>query len=142
MAQGKRLPSIRDPEDLDSLDKQIIALVKVEPDISSRTIATQTGYSHWTICARRKRLERSGWLDLGRRELESIIPEGVKAIAEAIESANLKDRADVALRLFRGLGLLVDKHKVGIDVNDSTAVREFLSKIPDNVLDELDDESG
>jgi hypothetical protein len=134
---GKPLLTIRGPEDLDELDRQIIALVRDNPDISSREIAEYVKSTHVTVAARRKRLSKTPWGDFARQELERMAPGCLEAIADGLKHCHARERADLAIRTLKGLGILTDTRKLEIDYNDPDAVRGLLNQIPDKVLDEI-----
>jgi DNA-binding Lrp family transcriptional regulator len=137
--RGPNLPNVESVEDLDQLDLEIVAVLGVKPDSTFRDIANKTGRDLHTVFSRVRRLRRSDWVEDMREALRNLDEKFIAAINDGATLGEPKDRAGVAGRMLSGLGVLEDKRRVELKLDDATPeqIKSALSKLSDDDLRDI-----
>jgi len=111
VAQGRKLPNIENPDDLDAVDLKLYEHMRDTEDWTYRSAAKHADVSVETAFRRICRLRKSDFVTAMREDLERLGGKITDAISAGLDENSDSNRASVAIRVATGLGILVDKSK-------------------------------
>ena len=83
---GKNKSNGRKRRGLDEIDRQILEIKAVEPDVTLREIAKRLDISASTVCMRLKRIPDQPWIKAFSTKLDELLPLAIENMAERLGS--------------------------------------------------------
>ena len=120
MSAAPWLRNISEVDDLDELDLKLIEHIKLNDDWTYRSAAEHAQTTSTTAFRRICRIRRSDFVTAMREDLQRLGPDSAQAILAGLTDPDMAPCAQIAIRLNSGLGVLVDKHTVGVKLDDAT----------------------